>query len=57
MKHRIIGSTQGCDFSMQALMDLYKKGFVEKEVLAASLRVHQAAVDATKSPQREAAAK
>ena len=56
VKHRIIGATQGCDFSIQALMDLFKSGFVEKDVLAATLRAHQAAVDATKSPQREAAA-
>ena len=34
-------------------MDMFKEGFVSKEVLAATLRVYQAAVDATKSPQRE----
>ena len=33
----------------------YKTGFVSKEVLDATLRAHKAAVDATKSPQREAA--
>ena len=32
-----------------------KRGFVKKEDFAAALRGHQAAVDATKSPQRQAA--
>ncbi len=57
VKHCIIGATQGCDFSLKMLMDAFKGGFVSKDVLAATLRAHQAAVDATKSPQREAAAK
>lgn len=34
-----------------------KQGFVEKDVLTVALRAHKAAVDATKSPQREAAEK
>jgi hypothetical protein len=34
----------------------YVKGDVDKEDFAAALRAHQAAVDATKSPQREVAA-
>ena len=33
----------------------YMNGNVSKEDFAAALRAHQAAVDATKSPQREAA--
>ena len=36
-------------------MKAFKEGFVEKEVLAVALRAHKAAIDATKSPQREAA--
>ena len=32
-----------------------KPGLVNKDDFAAALRAHQAAVDATKSPQREAA--
>ena len=36
-------------------MDAFKKGSVSKDELAAAVRAHQAAVDATKSPQREAA--
>jgi len=57
VKHCIIGATQGCDFSMKALMKVFKMGLVEKDVLTSTLREHQAAVDATKSPQRETAAK
>ena len=33
----------------------YKKGLFKKEDLGAALRAHQAAVDATKSPQRDVA--
>ncbi|KAK1747232.1 hypothetical protein QTG54_002576 [Skeletonema marinoi] len=38
-----------------ALKDCYRKGLVSKEDFAAALRGHQAADDATKSPQREEA--
>ena len=38
-------------------MRAFKSGFVGKEDLAATLRAHKAAVDATKSPQREAVEK
>ena len=55
VKHWIIAATQGEDESIKALMDFFKEGFVKKEDLASALRAHQAAVDATKSPQREAA--
>eukprot|EP00986_Skeletonema_menzelii_P008758 scaffold3801_cov150-Skeletonema_menzelii.AAC.8 len=37
------------------LMVAFKDGLVSKENLASALRAHQAAIDATKSPQREAA--
>ena len=37
-------------------MEFFKAKWVEKDVLAATLRDHQAAVDAAKSPHREAAA-
>ena len=55
VKHLIIAAIQGNDKSMKALMKTFKikKELVQKEVLAATLRAHQAAVDATKSPQRE----
>ena len=55
MKHLIIAATQGEDLSINYLMDAFKAGSVSKEDLAATLRAHQVAVDATKSPQREAA--
>ena len=55
VKHLIVAATLGCDLSIKALMRMFKEGDVKKEVLAAALRAHQAAVDATKSPQREAA--
>ena len=55
VKHFIIAATQGCDESIEVLMDLFKGGFVSNEDIAATLRAHQAAVDATKSPQRAAA--
>jgi len=37
------------------LKNFYAKGHVSKDAFAAALRAHQAAVDATKSPQREMA--
>jgi len=55
VKHHIIAANLGYDLSIQALKDFYKDGLVSKEDFAAALRGHQAAVDATKSPQREAA--
>ncbi len=54
VKHFIIAAKQGYDRSIGALMEMCKGGFASKEDLAAALRAHQAAVDATKSPQREA---
>ena len=53
VKHLPIAAAQGEPTSINMLMDAFKEGLVSKEVLAASLRAHQAAVDATKSPQRE----
>eukprot|EP00985_Skeletonema_marinoi_P014829 scaffold7551_cov87-Skeletonema_marinoi.AAC.1 len=55
VKHWIIAATQGYDESIKPLMELFKGGFVSKDVLADALRAHQAAVDAAKSLQREAA--
>eukprot|EP00984_Skeletonema_dohrnii_P005338 scaffold1874_cov89-Skeletonema_dohrnii-CCMP3373.AAC.15 len=54
-RHLIIAATQGSDESTKFLMHGFKKGFVSKDDLAAALRAHQAAVEETKSPQREAA--
>eukprot|EP00984_Skeletonema_dohrnii_P005265 scaffold1840_cov137-Skeletonema_dohrnii-CCMP3373.AAC.6 len=55
VKHWIIAANQGQDESIKNVMEYFKEGFVSKDDLAATLRAHQAAVDATKSPQREAA--
>eukprot|EP00985_Skeletonema_marinoi_P027278 scaffold22152_cov73-Skeletonema_marinoi.AAC.2 len=55
VRHSIIAATQGNDQSLKFLMHAFRSGMISKEELAAALRAHQAAVDATKSPQREAA--
>ena len=57
VKHFIIAANLGHDESIHALKDHYKYGYISKDDFAAALRAHQAAVDATKSPQREEAAK
>ena len=57
VKHWMIGTSLGEDRSLHALKDLYKAGDVSKDDFAAALRAHHAAVNATKSPQREEAAK
>ena len=57
VKHLIIAASLGEDNSINGLKEYYKSGFVSKDDFAAALRAHHAAVDATKSPQREAAAK
>ena len=55
MKHLIITANLGHDYSLNVLKSCYREGSVSKEDFAVALRGHQAAVDATKSPQREAA--
>ena len=55
VKHFIIAANQGCEKAIKALKDYYKYGDISKEDLASALRAQQAAVDAMKSPQREAA--
>ena len=55
MKHLIIAANLGYDNSLKLLRTFHAEGIVSKEDLASALRGHQAAVDATKSPQREAA--
>ncbi len=56
-KYTIIAANQGHDESLDALKKLFKatKGILSKDEFAAALRAHQAAVDATKSLQREEA--
>lgn len=55
MKHFIIAAKQGGDEALETLKGAYKKGLISKDDFAAALRGHQAAVDATKSPQRDSA--
>ncbi len=54
VKHWIIAASQGYDHAIKPLMKAYREAFLEKDDLTATLRAYQAAVDATKSPQREA---
>jgi TPR repeat protein len=55
VKHYIIAANLGYEKSMKMLWGYYKCGFITKEDLEATLRTHKAAIDAMKSPQREAA--
>eukprot|EP00985_Skeletonema_marinoi_P031433 scaffold37690_cov128-Skeletonema_marinoi.AAC.11 len=57
VKHWIIAAKLGDDESIERLKEGFKFGYVRKEDFATALRGHQAAVDATKSPQRELAEK
>ena len=54
-KHWIIAANLGDHDSLQELKRLYSNGFVTKEEYASALRAYQAAVDATKSSEREKA--
>ena len=55
IKHWIIATNLGNDVSLENLKGGFKVGLVSKEDFAAALRAHQAALHATKSPQREEA--
>ena len=55
VKHFIIGANLGFDRSLESVKKCYTDGLVSKDDFASALRAHQAAIDATKSPQREAA--
>ncbi len=52
-KHYIIAANLGSDLSLESVKDLFVMGIVSKEEYAAALRGYQAAVDATKSSERE----
>jgi hypothetical protein len=56
VKHFIIAANLGYEKSMKTLWDYYKDGDITREDLEGTLRTHQAAIDAMKSPEREAAA-
>jgi len=55
VKHFVIAANLGYHKSVETLKMGYLRGVVSKEDFAAALRAHQAAVDATKSPQRDTA--
>ncbi len=55
VKHMVIGANLGCVKSMKTLLSSYKNGYITKEKYGATLRTHQAAINATKSSQRQAA--
>ena len=57
VKHWIIAANLGCDEALDAVKKRFQRGDVSKEEYASSLRGHQAAVDATKSQQRDNAEK
>ena len=54
-KHFIIAAKLGYHNSLKELKKLYADGHATKEDYASALRAYQAAVDATKSPERELA--
>ena len=56
VKHLIINAKLGDDMSVEGLKENYADGLVSKEDFAVALRAHQAAIDATKSTQRDKAA-
>ena len=55
VKHLIIAANLGLEESMKELWKIYSAGNITKEELDVTLRGHQAAIDATKSAQRDAA--
>jgi TPR repeat protein len=57
VKHWIIAAKLGYDKALEAISDYFSHGVASKEDFEAALRGHQAAVDATKSEQRDAAEK
>ena len=54
-KHFIVAASLGHDDSLKKLKISYQKGRVSKDYFATTLRAHHAAVNAMKSPLREAA--
>ena len=51
--HLMINANLGCDISLQWIKDLFVQGVVSKDEYAAALRGYQAAVNETKSAERE----
>ncbi len=55
MKHWIIAAKLGLDIALDQVKDGFSRGLASKEDYESALRGHQAAVDATKSEQRDVA--
>jgi len=55
VKHLIIAANLGYEKSMKAIWWHYSAGRITKEELESTLRTHKAAIDATKSAERDAA--
>ena len=56
-KHWVVAAKLGYDNALEKVKKCFMDGFVSKEAYEAALRGHQAAVDATKSKQRDEAEK
>ena len=56
-KHLIIAAKQGFDEALEVVKKGFTEGLLSKEDFESALRGHQAAVDATKSAQRDTAEK
>jgi TPR repeat protein len=54
VKHFIIAANLGYEDSMKEVWDFFKSECIAKEDLEATLRTHMAAIDAIKSPERDA---
>ncbi len=54
LKHYIINSCLGCEKSMKGVWAGFKDGKITKENLEVILRIHKAAIDETKSAERDA---
>jgi len=54
MNHFIVSANMGHNMSLDSLKKGFMVGLVSKEDFASALRAHQAAIDAMKSPQRDA---
>ena len=52
-KHWIIAAKLGHDESLEQVKRIFEAGLISKEDFAVALRGHKAAIEATKSPQRE----
>ena len=55
VKHFIIAANLGCDTSLKLTKEFFVRGIFSKEDYDAALRGHQAAVDASKSAERDEA--